>query len=542
MATENLTPRVRIHEDNFAEEIKNPNYPNECIVEIQPEKYFIEVVNKQEEVIALFYHVRPFLKTDFFDVIDYAKYYDTLIINRMGEEDWIHFSEEQTLIDDAIGEENNKAEPLSSWYYDHWVFHLAPDFGIASYGRLKYPLGLDEKFQERYKEIFSWRNEFVYYTLDFKYWPGFFDSDLCYPNDLVDYLNFSLGIIKMQVTRENFNKLITFFIIEDLVAAGLHVIKGIADNLFTEDNIYLFIDQAKLWDKKEVLDYLLDYQNNHFPLAKHSQKIKQFGIGKVQFSESDSIRRLPADKNDFFLELINPDGTTKALIFIADSNEKLYDTLTNSTDSDMWSSNDNDGYLYPNDLWQDIETQRWLPEVLDETEIAELVKDLGKSNINDIQYDGDLLDWLGNHWSAMDMTFGPDNSQLPALFLMAYGRLKFPYKLSKETHVNCELYIRGFVRKRNLIGELTNLTKDPKDIAELFNFCVDVFPDQESFREAFINDNNIEELVLCDPEFFSAIADSILGKENIDRFLDEAHAQNKPELILFLLDYKNKHF
>jgi hypothetical protein len=33
-----------------------------------------------------------------------------------------------------------------------------------------------------------------------------------------------------------------------------------------------------------------------------------------------------------------------------------------------------------------------------------------------------------------------------------------------------------------------------------------------------------------------------MGREDIGRFLDEAHVENKTELKLFLLDYKNKHF
>jgi hypothetical protein len=59
MAIEKRIPRVRIHEDNFSDEIKNPSYPKECIdnYKRQPKDYFIEVVNTKDEVIALFFIV-----------------------------------------------------------------------------------------------------------------------------------------------------------------------------------------------------------------------------------------------------------------------------------------------------------------------------------------------------------------------------------------------------------------------------------------------------------------------------------------------------
>ncbi len=539
MGDENRIPRVRIHEDNFTEEIKNPPYPEEWTDEAkkQPGDYIIEVVNAKEVVIALFYHVWPFNKTDFYNVIDYAKYYDASIIQLFRDTDWIHFTEKNNIIEDNTNKEVANLEHLSWWKDDfHPPYHMGYEIGIISFGRLKYTLGLQEEYQYKYCQIYSWQYDYIYHILDNteERSSGYY-LEFGYPDDPIEYLNFSLKMIRAQVTGKNFNKLITLFLVEYFISAGLQLIKGIADNLFTEDNIQLFIDEAKQWDTEDVLVFLLDYKNMHFPFAEPSPNNKLFGIGRVKLEESDSIRHIPLGKRDFFVDLINPEGNTIALFFIINSDDLLFYEYEN------WDSIvRNDGWLTPNFDWNDIEYQRWLPETLGEENMQQLLKEVGIKDVTELDFNKIPDGWMD--YLHGDMVIGPEESDKPAIFLMAYSRLKYPYKLSKEIHDNCELYIKGFVEKRNLLYELQRISKDPKDIGELFNFCASVFPDKQSFREAHINEFRLKDFVLCDIETFIMIADSILCKENIDRFLDEAHAANKTELKLFLLDYKNKHF
>jgi hypothetical protein len=248
---------------------------------------------------------------------------------------------------------------------------------------------------------------------------------------------------------------------------------------------------------------------------------------------------MPSLRFDYFLDVVDSDGNTEALFFIVDGTTIGYDNLDESEGWECFSSSFDD-WLIPNYEWRKIELMRWLPDHLEEATMLQLMNEIGISDENELinhEFPEGWWDYIDG-----DTEYGPITSGLPALFLMAYGRLKYPYKITKEIHDNCELYIRRFVEKRDLLYEFQRISKDPKDLGELFIFCVEAFPCKESFWKAFINQNNITELVRCDPVIFTKIADSIVCKENIDLLLDEAHAQNKPEIKFFLLEYNNKHF
>ena len=248
---------------------------------------------------------------------------------------------------------------------------------------------------------------------------------------------------------------------------------------------------------------------------------------------------------DYFIELVNTKGEINALFFIVDGRTRDMGCFMESKDLDSFIRHF-DYWLQPNYQWLGIEFPDWFSIYMDSWRLPQVLKDARVSDIDEFDYEcgSDLLFDI-----IKPDGVGPKESNLPALLLMAYGRLKHPYKLTKETRDNCELYIRGFIKRGYLFTERDwegVLTTDyPGEIYDLFTFCADLYNDKVFFRDALLNtdwSNNYQRFINWDLGIFISIADLILGRENIDRFLDEAHAENKIELKLFLLDYKNKHF
>lgn len=250
---------------------------------------------------------------------------------------------------------------------------------------------------------------------------------------------------------------------------------------------------------------------------------------------------------DYMIEVSNSKDEVIALFFVVDGYDRGGQNLFESQDLDSFVA-DFDWWLEPNLKWEDVGLQRWLPERLKEWELKELLNDSEVSDLNKFEYD-----YIDDNWRdyirGPSCDTGPERSDLPALLLMAYGRLKYPYKLTEEIRENCELYLRVFIKNEDLFrkGDAEeHLSKYyPGEIYDLFTLCADLYSNKKSFRDALLNrewPNSYRRCINWSLETFIVIADSILGNENINRFLDEAHAENKPELKFFLLDYKNKHF
>jgi len=280
----------------------------------------------------------------------------------------------------------------------------------------------------------------------------------------------------------------------------------------------------------------MDNKNKHFPTDAHSPDKQLFGIPMVQLSESDSPEMIPWDKVECFLEVTDSERKTKALFFLHTGIDCWGNYLGETTDWNDFTSGF-DSWIIPGYHWGDFMRPYWLPLVLGEEGFQKLLKEEG---VIDADVTADLiLDGLMDHlrpdyyWTSTNML---------ALFLMTYGRLKYPYNLTNEYRDYYEIYMRGFIEQKGLIPEFRKITNDPKEISELINFCGDLYPDKESFRDTFIHDWNYREYIEIELDTFVMISDLILSIENIDRFLDEAHADNKIDLKLFLLDYKNKHF
>ena len=282
----------------------------------------------------------------------------------------------------------------------------------------------------------------------------------------------------------------------------------------------------------------MDNKNKPFLTNTHSPDKQLFGIPVVQSSSSSSPRKIPGYEKDYFLELIDSEGKIKALFFMFGEPDE-----SSLLEWPNWKSfiYEFDNWINPEyRQWENIEFRFWFPKIFDESEIQRLLEDAGVADINDLDYGSIDQYWLDRSKpEGIDIPF---NSRLPALFLMAYGRLKYPYRLSDENRNYYEIYVRGYIKEGYLPSTLKRLAGTPNEIGEWINVCSNVFPDVKSFRDACVYSGRYKEFIDWDLDTFGMIADSILCAENIDRFLDEAHAQNKPELKLFLLDYKNKHF
>ena len=252
-------PRIQIHENSFSEEIKNISIPKENIRNGSPEDFYVEVKNANGEVIALFYQLFQFDKRDFRDVMEYAKYYDSTGLAQLEDRDWKLFKEIRKLNDDTTKEEMLLMDEFYDFLGEREDYHkygYANDMFI-SYGRFKYPLGLDEDHREEYlAEIINWDAYDGIYEYTFQ---G--NEDIS--DDLIDVINFALGL---RIGTEEYNIQENFIRHNPYcIKMGIKIISGIADNLFTKENINQFIDQANTDRETEILAFLLDYKNKHFP-------------------------------------------------------------------------------------------------------------------------------------------------------------------------------------------------------------------------------------------------------------------------------------
>jgi hypothetical protein len=127
-----------------------------------------------------------------------------------------------------------------------------------------------------------------------------------------------------------------------------------------------------------------------------------------------------------------------------------------------------------------------LPEHLGEERMQALLKDVGISDVNELEYNKIPEGW--KDYIEGDDLYGPESSRLPAL-LMAYGRLKYPYKLTKEIRENCETYMWKFsgrlIENWGGVGDLKKYC--PGEFRDLVTFCADLFSNKETFKDALLN-------------------------------------------------------
>jgi hypothetical protein len=232
-------PRVRILEKDFPANI--PSNINDS---------FLEVVDENGKTIALFFLFGSLHKTDFKNGLEFAVYYDQLGDELMEDENWeiamkgLGVSTREDVLD-------NGSFPSDYSKYD--------SYAVIPYGRLKFPYGLEDtgrKDMESYLE-----NHFIGGT-------GFqcmLEGTDVYTDDCIDVVNFALGFFRIKESNDLFTEFFDDGTIETFINSGIAVVTQVAENLFTNENIDLFIDAANTAQKTEVLAFLLDYKNKHFP-------------------------------------------------------------------------------------------------------------------------------------------------------------------------------------------------------------------------------------------------------------------------------------
>ncbi len=237
MVTTNRIPRVRILESDFPVKI-----PRDI------ENSFLEVVNQNGETIALFFLYNSLHKIDFQDGLEFAKYYDDIDANGFEKEDWEELKEICEVSDDAEIPDNY----IGSYDKRNWFSE-----SFVCYGRLKFPYGLEKSARKDYDERF--------------FWGGLISDALeeavsVYQSDWVDILIFFFDFYKVKESpvgfRNNFGEYKEIELFINMI--DNEIIAQIADNLFSKDNIDLFIEAANDVNKSETLSFLLDYKNKHF--------------------------------------------------------------------------------------------------------------------------------------------------------------------------------------------------------------------------------------------------------------------------------------
>jgi hypothetical protein len=269
MATEKRIPRVRIHEDNFSDVIKK--FPLSKEWEDDPfwEVFFIEVINEKDEVIALFFLYYPLRRNEFRNVLEFAKYYDSLG-DRQWEEEDLQEAMEQAGV--ATEEEYWRFE-ANLGYIQYGDKSENSRFGIAargiiSYGRLKYPLGLNDEDRNNYAG-----DPTYYFFGETNWYTELVQDHENYSDDLIDFINYALIESKVKESAANINTLFPNFDIRGFIYSDIEILNGIADNLFTKGNIDQFIDYANSDGKTEIITFLLDYKNKHFPANESSLQL-----------------------------------------------------------------------------------------------------------------------------------------------------------------------------------------------------------------------------------------------------------------------------
>lgn len=207
---------------------------------------FLEVVNKDGETIGLFFLLHRLTdKPDCRDGLDFAHYYDQLIT---GNDDWFWLTEESDweykkgLYKTSDVEVVKSIEMNEGWIDLDNKYLLKTTKALISYGRIKYPYGLEEPAKDVYE------TELNSFNIDL----SLYDEPFC---EIVDFLIEMFGI-------DELNKIGCHQRISDL---GLDYYGENAEWLLTNTNIDFFIEAAIRNEETDVLAFLLDYKNNHFP-------------------------------------------------------------------------------------------------------------------------------------------------------------------------------------------------------------------------------------------------------------------------------------
>lgn len=246
MVVEKRIPRVKILEKDFP-----ANIPDNI------EDSYLEVIDQEGKTLALFFLYNSLHRKEFSDGKEFAEYYDDIMTSygKFEEED----IEE---IRDICGFDDNEDIPISyeEAYDKRNNSKIRLNEVFLSYGRLAFPYELDNSMKEEYEG--NLQNEFRFKMSEY-YLDGYGLSD--YVSDYIDILNFYYDLYNVKedlaAQREIFNE---DNAIEHFLNLDIEILSGVANHLFSKDNINKFIDAANSTGKTEKLAFLLEYQKKLF--------------------------------------------------------------------------------------------------------------------------------------------------------------------------------------------------------------------------------------------------------------------------------------
>lgn len=233
----------------FEEEL--PKWAGKGEWELDDENYlfgdcFLEVLDKNEETVGLFFMLQRFTgKPDCRDGLQFAHYYDQLVIDNddsfwlMEESRW---EVKKDLYRTSDIEVIKSIELAEDWTDLSREFDMVTTRALISYGRIKYPYGLEEPAKDIYE------SELNCFNID----SNLYDEPLC---KVIDFLIELFGVDELYKNGCH----------EQISDLEMEYYGDNADRLLTNTNIDFFIEAANKNKKTDVLAFLLDYKNKHFP-------------------------------------------------------------------------------------------------------------------------------------------------------------------------------------------------------------------------------------------------------------------------------------
>lgn len=253
-------PVIQIQEKDFPAKIPKLEYLT--YEDHQEPKYiasFLQVVNGEGETIALFFLNLGIKNEGFTDGLEFARYYDEMNSESyqwwlMEEDDWKIWEEMYETSDrDEIMEAYSEG-PSSSGSFDDYHDYGSATIFLICYGRLRYPFGLEKGPRSNYEWSLKQIWDFMYYEVD----DLLSDPDVISKKKVVDLINIAMD--SRDFCGELFHNMI-----ERVFDSGVKSIEPIAERIFTKENIDLYIEEANTGQRTEILAYLLEYKNKHFP-------------------------------------------------------------------------------------------------------------------------------------------------------------------------------------------------------------------------------------------------------------------------------------
>jgi hypothetical protein len=540
-------PRLRIQESDFPF-----TFPADFI------ETFLEVVDANGIVVALFCMVDSIEKREFTTLDEFSQYYDELFF--------------QHRVDDCWAPKTN----INGCVYPHCVnqntiIQKALDVtslinGFSAYGRLRFVFGSDNKgFRKMWEGFLNavFLEDLLRYVLSEQYEK--------YRIDFLEIFRFLFDFWGVSGTHNRFRSIFSRFLddkrlfvipINAFVQLDLTIIEPMAGVLFAEDNIDLFIQKAARAKNKSLEDYLQEFKRKYLGYELN-------GYPRFRFLEGDFPDRFPPGTNSslviidhegivvrepnpfyidtpFFLEFINDAGETIALFHI---NENFHSICW------WWHK----PYL----------NLPWFPDKLaftryfDELSAVQYDKQVESYydiliDVNQIHHE-DYLQKMREHEVSSKQEYcllaeisdvgGDIQADITNDSLIDYGRLMYPYLLDEATKSKYESKLKEDLEE--LWCAINNYTEDEWDneveewvdiLRFFFNHskkegisCTEVIKDM--LLDIIHCFDNKDIFFYIDNIFYDQIAAEIIAP-----LIEAARETDNTELITFLLDYQNKHF